>query len=151
MRGSNGMTSKRCLRIGLIGSGFMGKAHALGYEIARRAFELPWEIELAVLADVDADRAEAASRALGFRRSTGDWRHVVGDPEIDIVDITTPTMVHEEIALAAIASGKHVACEKPLAPRASAARRMAEAAAAAGIVTQVGFNYLKNPMVALAK
>ena len=68
-----------------------------------------------MLADVDGGRAERASRAFGFRRSTTEWRDLVRDPAIDVIDITTPTLLHEEMALAAIAAGKHVACEKPLA------------------------------------
>ncbi len=137
--------------VGLIGSGFMGKTHALGFAIAARVFDLPFDLDLAVLADVDGATAAAAARRLGFRRSTADWRQLVADPEIQIVAITTPNTLHREMALAAIAAGKHVYCEKPLAPTAAEATEMAEAAARAGVATQVGFNYLKNPMIALAK
>ncbi len=142
---------KKKIGVGLIGSGFMGKAHALGYATAARVFDLPFEVDLAILADADAALADRASRALGFRRSSGNWRDLLGDPEIDIIDITTPNTLHREMALAAIAAGKHVYCEKPLAPTAAEAKDMADAAAAAGLATQVGFNYLKNPMLALAK
>ena len=145
------MGEKKRIGVGLIGSGFMGKAHALGFATARRVFDLPFEVDLAVLADADSALAERAAGALGFRRSTGDWRDLLADPEVDIVDITTPNVLHREMALAAIAAGKHVYCEKPLAPSGPEAREMAEAAAAAGRVTQVGFNYLKNPMIGLAK
>ena len=143
--------SKKKIGVGLIGSGFMGRTHALGFAVAARVFDLPFELDLAVLADVDAPRAAAAARQLGFRRSTADWRELLDDPEIGIVDITTPNTLHREMALAAIAAGKHVYCEKPLAPTAAEAAEMAEAAARAGVATQVGFNYLKNPMIALAK
>ena len=145
------MGEKRKIGVGLIGSGFMGKAHALGFATAARVFDLPFEVDLAVLADADTALADRAGKALGFRRSTGNWRDLLGDPEIGIVDITTPNALHREMALAAIAAGKHVYCEKPLAPTSAEAKDMADAAAAAGLATQVGFNYLKNPMLALAR
>jgi predicted dehydrogenase len=139
------------LRIGLIGSGFMGKAHAFGYATAARVFDLAYEAELCTLADVNEQSAAHAAAALGFSRSTSDWRAMVVDPEIDVVNITAPNALHKEMALAAIAAGKHVYCEKPLAPLASDARDMAEAAEKAGIKTQVGFNYLCNPLFRLAR
>ena len=145
------MGDRTRIGIGLIGSGFMGKAHALGFATAGRVFDLPFEIDLAVLADVSRPAAEKAARALGFRRATGDWRDLLSDPEVQVIDITTPNALHREMALAAIAAGKHVYCEKPLAPAASEALEMTLAAEKAGVVTQVGFNYLKNPMLALAK
>ena len=139
------------LGLGLIGSGFMGRAHAFGFLNAARVFKLPVEVDLAVLADVTGDRAAEAAGALGFHRSTGDWRDLVSDPAVHIVDITTPNVLHREMAMAAIAAGKHVYCEKPLAPTAAEARQMTEAAEAAGVQTAVGFNYLKNPMMRLAR
>ena len=93
----------------------------------------------------------AAAARLGFASSTGDWRCMVADRRVELVDITTPNALHAPIALAAIERGKHVYCEKPLAPTANEARGMAEAAERAGIVTQVGFNYICNPMVTLAR
>ena len=143
--------TKPKLRIGLIGSGFMGKAHAFGYATATRVFELPYELELHMIADVDDLAATKAAVALGFSRATPDWRSLVADPAIDVVNITAPNALHKEMALAAIATGKHVYCEKPLAPLAIDAREMAEAAEAAGVKTQVGFNYLCNPMLGLAR
>jgi predicted dehydrogenase len=143
--------TKPKLRIGLIGSGFMGKAHAFGYATATRVFDLPYELELHTIADVDDTAAKKAAAALGFSRATSDWRSLVADPAIDVVNITAPNALHKEMALAAIATGKHVYCEKPLAPLAADAREMAEAAEAAGVKTQVGFNYLCNPMLGLAR
>ena len=84
------------------------------------------------LADVNEESAAKAAAALGFARSTSDWRAMVADPEIDVVNITAPNALHKEMALAAIAAGKHVYCEKPLAPLAVDAREMAEAAEKAG-------------------
>ena len=139
------------LRIGLIGSGFMGKAHAFGYTTAARVFDLPYEVELRALADVSDEAAAKAAAALGFARATSDWRSLTADPDIDVVNITAPNALHKEMALAAIAAGKHVYCEKPLAPLAADAWEMAEAAEKAGVKTQVGFNYLCNPMLGLAR
>ncbi|MEZ5834438.1 MAG: Gfo/Idh/MocA family oxidoreductase [Geminicoccaceae bacterium] len=145
------MAAKPKLRIGLIGSGFMGKAHLFGFAAAGKVFDLPFDFELYTLADISDEVARVAAARMGFGRSTADWRCMVEDPEIDMVDITAPNALHKEMALAAIAAGKHVYCEKPLAPRAADAREMAEAAEAAGVRTQVGFNYLCNPMLALAR
>jgi len=143
--------TKPKLRVGLIGSGFMGKAHAFGYANAARVFELPYELELHTLADISDEAAKKAAAALGFSRATSDWRALAADPDIDVVNITAPNALHKEMALAAIAGGKHVYCEKPLAPLAADAREMAEAAETAGVKTQVGFNYLCNPMFGLAR
>ncbi len=143
--------TKPKLRVGLIGSGFMGKAHAFGYTMAARVFDLPYEIELHTLADASEELASKAANALGFTRSTANWRAMVADPEIDVVNITAPNALHKEMTLAAIAAGKHVYCEKPLAPLASDALEMAEAAEKAGVKTQVGFNYLCNPLFRLAR
>src|SRR5439155_2814211 len=144
------MTVRPELRIGLIGSGFMGKTHVFGFATAQRVFDLPFNIVLDTIADRADDIALQASQALGFKKSSGDWRALVSDPEIDLIDITAPNAFHKEMALAAIAAGKHVYCEKPLAPLAADALEMAEAAERAGVCTQVGFNYLCNPMLRLA-
>jgi predicted dehydrogenase len=145
------MSEKPKLRIGLIGSGFMGKAHVFGFATAGKVFDLPYEIELHTLADISTEAAARAARDFGFARSTDDWRKLIADPEIDVIDITAPNALHKEMALSAIAAGKHVYCEKPLAPLAADAREMADAAEAKGVKTQVGFNYLCNPMLGLAR
>jgi predicted dehydrogenase len=139
------------LRIGLIGSGFMGKAHAWGYRNVGPVFGMPVAAVLEILADATPELAAAASRELGFARSTGNWRELVADPKVDIVSITTPPQLHAEMALAAVAAGKHTYLEKPMAPTAAIAKRMLGAAQQAGVKTQIGFNYLKNPMIALAR
>ena len=144
-------SEKPALRIGLIGTGFMGKTHVFGFASAQRVFDLPYEIVLHTVADRTDDLALNAAGTLGFANGTGDWRAMVENPEIDLVDITAPNALHKEMALAAIAAGKHVYCEKPLAPLAVDASEMADAAEAAGVKTQVGFNYLCNPMLGLAR
>jgi predicted dehydrogenase len=141
----------RRLNVGLIGSGFIGRAHAFAWRAAPAIFGLPVTPALHMLADVDQPTARRAAASLGFAQATGDWRELVESPEIDLVDITTPNAWHKPMALAAIAAGKPVYCEKPLAPNAAEAKEMMEAAEAAGVPTFVGFNYLKNPIVELAR
>jgi len=141
----------KTLGIGLVGSGFMGRSHAHALRAAAGVFELPLTPSLELLADVNEEVAAKAAKALGFARSTGDWQALVADPAVELVDITAPNSLHKEIALAAIEAGKPVYCEKPLAPNALEAKQMVDAAERKGVKTAVGFNYLKNPMVALAR
>jgi predicted dehydrogenase len=141
----------RELGIGLIGTGFMGKAHAFAYRAALAAFpDIPVP-RLEMIADVEAGLAARAAHQYGFARSSGNWRELVSDPRVDVVSITTPNTLHREMALAAIAAGKHVHCEKPLSPSLAESAEMAGAAEKAGVVTQVGFNYIKNPLLKMAR
>jgi predicted dehydrogenase len=137
--------------VGIIGTGFMGECHALAFTAVAPVFQPSLRPRLQMVADVNATAAERARERFGFARASTDWRELVADPSIEIVSITAPNILHKEMALAAIAAGKHVYCEKPLAASAAEAAEMADAAEAAGMVTQVGFNYLKNPMLALAR
>ncbi|OEI83842.1 Gfo/Idh/MocA family oxidoreductase [Brucella sp. BO3] len=136
---------------GLIGSGFMGKTHALALANVNRIFDLPLAVQLHTLGDIDVQTARKAARQLGFAHATGDWRDLISNPDINLIDITTPNRFHKEMALAAITAGKHVYCEKPLAPSAADCLEMTLAAERKGIQTAVGFNYLKNPMMKLAQ
>lgn len=142
---------KRSLGVGLIGTGFMGKCHALAFRTAPAVFGHLPRLDLAVLADVDAKVAENAADTFGFARATDNWRDLVTDPSVDIVAITSPNFLHQEMAEAALAAGKHVYCEKPLALDARGAGAMTKAAEAADVKTLVGFNYLHNPAIRLAK
>jgi predicted dehydrogenase len=137
--------------VGLIGGGFIGRCHALGFQAAPMIFDLPLAPRLEMLAEVDEGTAELIARKLGFHRWTADWRALIADPAVDVVSICTPTPMHKEMALAAIVAGKPVWCEKPVAPNPGDAKAMMEAAEAAGLQTIVGFNYLRNPMLALAR
>jgi predicted dehydrogenase len=137
--------------IGLIGSGFMGRCHANAFGSVAGLFDLPVEPVKAILADATDEIAEVGARALGFARATSDWQALVTDDAVGIVAITAPNVLHEPMALAAIAAGKTVYCEKPLSTTAASALKMTEAAEAAGVVTSVGFNFLRNPMIALAR
>ncbi|MBI6855901.1 Gfo/Idh/MocA family oxidoreductase [Pseudomonas cichorii] len=139
------------LGIGLIGTGFMGRAHALAFRNVSATFELPAPIHLAALADADSARAEQCAQAWGFERSHSDWQQLIDDPQVQIVAITTPNHLHFPMAMAAIAAGKAVYCEKPLAVSLAQADEMRRSAEAAGVVTQVGYNYQHNPMIDLAK
>jgi predicted dehydrogenase len=139
------------LRAGLIGSGYMGRAHAIAMHSVAATFGAEYRIECAVLADSSAAAAERAAESLGFARSTGDWREIVRDPNIDLVDICTPNHLHAEMALAALAAGKHVYCEKPLALDLAQTIAVAEAAERSGMCHAMGFNYICNPMVQVAR
>ncbi|WP_136066134.1 Gfo/Idh/MocA family protein [Modicisalibacter radicis] len=140
------------LNIGLIGSGFMGQAHADAYHRTRMLYrDLPLNPRLYAIADQGEEAAEVARDRFGFTRGYGDWRELVADPEVDVVDITSPNALHYEMALAAIDAGKHVYCEKPLAMNDDQAREMQEAAERAGVKTMVAFNNIKTPAALLAK
>ena len=129
----------------------MGKAHVFGFATAERVFNLPCQYHLHMVADATDALASAASTSLGFTTYTSNWQNIINDPAIGLVNITAPNALHKEIALAAIAAGKHVYCEKPLAPSAHDSLEMTVAAERAGVKTQVGYNYLTNPMFRLAK
>ena len=140
------------LNVGLIGAGFMGKAHSLAY-VAMPMFFWPAPavpVRKSIVDVNDSFAADAAQR-FGFEKSSSDWRSVVEDPEIDIIDIATPNHLHAEIAIAAAAAGKHIISEKPLARSGEEAKTMYDAVKNAGIVHMVAFNYRRTPAVALAK
>ncbi|MGH6943616.1 MAG: Gfo/Idh/MocA family protein [Geminicoccaceae bacterium] len=139
------------ITIGVIGTGFMGKCHALAFRAVPAVFPDAPLARLELLADVDPVVTERAARSFGFARWTTDWRALVADPAVALVAIATPNFLHEEMALAAIAAGKHVYCEKPLALDARGAKAMADAAESAGVRTLVGYNYLRNPATRLAR
>ena len=142
----------KTLNVGLIGAGFMGKAHSLAYAAMPMFFwPAPALPHRYIVADVTEDSAKEAAQRFGFERSTGDWRDVVNDASVDVVDIATPNNTHAEIAIAAAKAGKHIICEKPLARTLEEAKRMYEAVQDAGTVNMVAFNYRRTPAVALAK
>ena len=134
--------------VGIVGTGFMGAAHAYAFRTAPLVFDLKLQPRLEVVADVRREAADAAAKRYGFARAVGSWRELVDDPAVELVAITTPNDTHAEIALAALRAGKHVYCEKPLATDWADARAMAEAAKEAGVATLVGYNYVRSPAVA---
>ena len=137
--------------IGLIGAGFMGKCHALAFGAVKAVFGDVPRPRLEALCDVTLAKAQDAAARFGFARATEDWRALVEDPKVDLVSITTPNALHCEMALAAIAAGKHVYCEKPMGVTLGQAEEMADAAARSPVRTLVGYNYLKNPAVLHAR
>lgn len=139
------------LRVGVIGSGYIGRAHAIAMRTVGTVFADVAAPVLELLADSDAARARAAAAELGFNRSTGDWRELVTDPAVDVVVVATPNYLHREMTHAALAAGKHVSCEKPLALTAAEAQDMAVAADRAGVCHITGFNYACNPLLVLAR
>ncbi|MDQ1485746.1 MAG: levoglucosan dehydrogenase [Actinomycetota bacterium] len=142
----------RTVNVGLIGAGFMGKAHSLAYAAMPMFYwPAPAMPVRKTVADVDAGLAAVAAQRFGFESSTGDWRSIIDDPDIELVDISTPNHLHAEIAVAAAAAGKHIICEKPLARTGVEARAMWDAVRDTGIVHMVAFNYRRTPAVALAK
>lgn len=144
------MSAVRPLRIAMVGYGFMGSAHSVGWRQAPRMFDLPAEIEMSVIVGRNADAVAHAAGAWGWRESATDWREVIARDDIDVVDIVTPGDSHAEIAIAALEAGKHVLCEKPLANTVAEAEAMADAAARAsarGVRAMVGFTYRRVPAV----
>jgi predicted dehydrogenase len=139
------------LGIGLIGTGFMGRAHAMAFHNARSTFDLPVQLKLIALADADAARAQQCADAWGFERSHADWQQLISDPDVDLVAITTPNHLHFPMAMAALEAGKAVYCEKPLAVSLDQAEQMQRAAKTAGVVTRAGYNYQHNPIIGLAR
>ncbi|MEU6555313.1 Gfo/Idh/MocA family oxidoreductase [Streptomyces sp. NPDC046915] len=142
------------LRVGMIGYAFMGAAHTQGWLTAGRVFDLPRRPVLAALCGRDEAAVRRMADRHGWATTETDWRALVARDDIDLVDICTPGDSHAEIALAALAAGKHVLCEKPLANSVAEAEAMAAAADAAqqrGRVAMVGFNYRRLPAIALAR
>ncbi len=138
------------LKVAMIGYGFMGAAHSVGWRQAPRMFDLPDDPEMTVVVGRNADAVATAARRWGWLESATDWREVIARDDIDIVDIVTPGDSHAEIAIAALEAGKHVLCEKPLANTVEEAEAMADAAARAagrGIRAMVGFTYRRVPAV----
>ncbi|MBM7518548.1 Gfo/Idh/MocA family protein [Nocardioides nitrophenolicus] len=144
----------RTLAVAMIGHSFMGAAHSQAWRTAPRFFDLPLTPSMHVLCGRDPGRAQEAADRLGWAQVESDWRRVVERPDVDLVDICTPGDSHAEIAVAALAAGKHVLCEKPLANSVAEAEEMAAAARAAaerGVQAMVGFTYRRVPAIALAR
>lgn len=139
------------LGVGLIGTGYMGKCHALAWNAVAALFGDVERPRLAVLAEASQELAETKARELGFVRATGDWRSLITDPAVDVVSITTPNAFHPDMAIAALEAGKHVWCEKPMATNLADAERMLAAARASGTVAALGYNYIQNPVIRLIR
>lgn len=131
--------------IGLIGGGYMGKAHAVAMAAVGAVFNTPLRPCLEMIAASTPASAERYRAAYGFRRATADWRELVRDPAVAAVIIASPQTTHRAIAEAAFAEGKHVFCEKPLGASLEDARALVAAAEGSGCVNMIGFNYVRTP------
>lgn len=141
----------RRLRVGLIGTGFMGRTHSNAFRQAPVYFPTDTEVELTAVCGRDPQRTETFARTWGYRSFETDWRKLIERDDIDLVDIATPNNLHAEIAIAAAGTGKLVSCEKPLGTSLHQSRQMAEAVAGAGVASMVWYNYRRIPAVTMAK
>ena len=141
----------KTLNVGMIGYKFMGRAHSNAWLRAPQFFDLKARPVMEVICGRNKAGVSATACRFGWKRFETDWRKVVGDPTIDIVDINTPNDMHAEMAIAAAKAGKAILCEKPLALNVKQARAMADAVRKAGVVNMVCHNYRRIPAIALAK
>ena len=137
------------LRVALLGTGFMGKAHSNAYCQAEHFFDLPYRIRRTVICGRHAESASAMASRWGWEETSTDWRSVIDRKDIDAVDVALPNQLHAPAAMAAAEAGKIVMCEKPLALSVDEARTMTRAAA--HVPTMVWFNYRRVPAVAYAR
>lgn len=139
-------------KVGLIGAGFMAKAHSIAYAGMPMFFwPAPAIVTKGTIADLTKERADEAAAQFAFEKGTADWKDIVNDPDIDIVDICTPNNSHYEIAVAAAKAGKHILCEKPISRTLEEAKAMYRAVKDAGVKNMLSFNYRRTPAVQLAK
>lgn len=143
--------SKPTLTVGLIGYQFMGKAHSNAYRQAGRFFDLPYTLRMKTLCGRNEAAVRTAAATYGWEGIETDWRKVIEDPEIDIIDVSTPGNTHCEIAIAAAQAGKMVWCEKPIGNTLSEAEQMVQAVRQSGKPSVVFHNYRKAPAVAFAR
>ena len=138
--------------VGLIGTGFMGKCHAMAFGGVKAAFGDVPHVDRVALCDVEPIHAKQKADEFGFARATTNWRDLLGDPAIHLISITSPNGMHREMAVAALAAGKHVWCEKPMALTLADAKAMTTAAEKAKpLATALGYAYLRNPALQHAR
>ncbi len=142
---------KEKLNVGLIGYGFMGRTHSNAYRKVTNFFDVPYEPVLQVVCGLVEKEAKAFAEQWGYQSYTTDWRKVIEDKNIDVVDICVPNNVHAEIAIAAAQAGKAICCEKPLALNVAQGEKMVKSIEKAGVANLVSFNYRRVPAVTLAK
>jgi predicted dehydrogenase len=142
----------RQIGVGVIGMGWMGETHSRSYkQVLERFRGIEFEPRLVVCSDNIESRARDACRRLGFERFAVDWREVVQDPEVEVVNITAPNGLHLEIVRAAAQAGKHILCEKPVGKEPGETAQCEQAARQARVLSFVGYNYRWAPMVQYAK
>ncbi len=146
------MNSRRRLGIGVIGFGWMGQAHSRSAARISSLFpERAFDTDLVICGDNVPQRQIDAVEGFGFREATADWEKVVDHPDVDVVYVTAPNMLHEQLAIAAAEAGKAVFCEKPVGGKPDQTVRVEAAARRAGVITGVGYNYRWAPLVRHAK
>lgn len=143
--------AKKKLRVGMVGYGFMGRAHTNAYKQVGQFFPSDYEVVLQACCARDAGKVKAFADQWGYAHTETDWKALVARPDIDVVDICVPNNLHCEIAVAAAAAGKGILCEKPLAMDAAEGRTMIAAVEAAKVPNMVWYNYRRIPAVTLAK
>ncbi len=144
------MSAKR-LNIGVIGCGFMGRAHSNAYNRVRNFFDLPYQPVLRAACARSEAELQAFADTWGYESVETDWRKLVARDDIDAVDICVPNNLHCQIAQAAAEQGKMILCEKPLAMNAEEGEAMCQAVEKAGVANTVWYNYRRVPAVTLAK
>jgi predicted dehydrogenase len=143
--------AQKALNIGMIGYGFMGRAHSNAWRKVSNFFDTGYRPVLKAVAARDRQKADAFAGTWGYESVETDWRRLVERKDIDAIDICTPNDTHAEIAIAAAAAGKIILCEKPLARDAKEARPMVDAVEKAGVPNTVWYNYRRIPAVTLIK
>src|ERR1039457_3877101 len=139
------------LNVGLIGCGFMGRTHSNASRKVNNFFDLEYQPVLKAVCDIDEGRAKAFAGKWGYESYETDWRKLVARKDIDLVDITLPNNMHQEVAIAAAKAGKMILCEKPLSRTGPEALKMVQAVEKAGVPNMVSFNYRRIPAITLAK
>src|SRR3954464_2319751 len=139
------------LNIGLIGYGFMGRAHANAFRKVSNFFDLDYEPVLKAVCARDEGKVKAFARRWGFETHETDWRKLMERKDIDLVDIACPNDMHRDIAIAAAKAGKMILCEKPLSMNGPEGLKMVQAVEKAGVPNMVWYNYRRVPAVTLAK
>ena len=137
--------------VGIVGGGYMGKAHAVAMVSVGAVFDTAIRPRLEMVSAASPESAERYRAAYGFHRAASDWRELVEDPKVEAIVIASPQSTHREIAEAAFARGKPVLCEKPMGASLEDSRAMVEAAEKSGVANMVGFNYIRTPASQFAR
>src|SRR3954465_1827780 len=145
------MAARKPLRIGMIGYGFMGRAHSNAYNRVNNFFDLEYEPVLQAVCARDEAKAQKFADTWGYTSVENDWRKLLERKDIDAVDICVPNNLHHDIAIAAAKAGKMILCEKPLSMDTAQGQEMVDAVEKAGVANTVWYNYRRVPAVTLAK
>ena len=143
--------AKKKINVGMVGYGFMGRTHSNAFSQVGHFFDLPYQPVLKTICARNAEKGKAFAAQWGYESSVTDWRKLIEDKTIDLIDIASPNDTHMEIAIAAAKAGKMVMCEKPLGRSAAESKKMVAAVEKAGVANMVWYNYRRVPAVTLAK